>query len=97
MIGGVAEEGERRRHAISQHPTQQRIRIRWTFDEHGIGLVLGERSDQRAGRTRSMVANAEHLDRRSLLGSVLTGGTDDMIINGSRRQRRRHDTSRQAV
>ena len=71
MIGGVAEEGERRRHAISQHPTQQRIRIRWTLDEHGIGLVLGERSDQRARRTRPVVADAEHLHGRPFTGTDL--------------------------
>jgi len=46
MICRIAKEGERRRHAISHDPTQQRLRIRWTLDEHGIWLVVGERSDQ---------------------------------------------------
>jgi hypothetical protein len=78
MIGGVAEEGERRRHAISQHPTQQRIRIRWTFDEHGIGLVLGERSDQRARRAGPVVADAEHLNGRPVTGTDLGRMIGDM-------------------
>ena len=43
-----------------------------------------------------MVADAEHLDRRPFTSRILSHGIDDMIVNHRWRQRRSHETSRQA-
>ena len=42
-------------------------------------------------------ADTEHLDRRPFGGRILRNWIDDMIVNLWWRQRRGHETSRQAV
>ena len=77
-VCGVAEQSERRRHSIGQHPAEQGISISRAFDEHGIRPVVHQRRNKRAGRTWPMVADTEHFDRWPLPHAVMV---DDMIVN----------------
>ncbi len=65
LVGRVHEQRHGRLHCVVPRERQHVVRVGWALDEHGIGAQLLERGQERAGRARPVVTDAEDVEAHS--------------------------------